>query len=271
MIEKNLTTWEEFCREVDQLKKNQRDPASLLFRGQDNSNWGLSTTLDRSGAKDMAVSEYYRLICKAKPAIESLTKNNWKVPEYDIRIQESFRKYDEFLSFPEVRLYSYMIYLRHHGFPSPLLDWSLSPFVAAFFAFWREWPEAENRSIFVYCEMPSGFKTRSSDEPYIRKIGPYIRSHSRHFLQQSSYTACGVFQADSLFGWSFAPHDEAFRRGRPNQDVLWKFIVPSSERPKVLKMLDEYNLNAFSLFGTEEALAQTIWARLSPEFFSLVP
>src|SRR5579871_975887 len=31
--------------------------------------------------------------------------------------------------------YDYMAYLRHHGFPSPLLDWTRSPYVAAFFAF----------------------------------------------------------------------------------------------------------------------------------------
>jgi len=28
-----------------------------------------------------------------------------------------------------------MTRLRHHGFPSPLLDWPQSPYIAAFFAF----------------------------------------------------------------------------------------------------------------------------------------
>jgi hypothetical protein len=31
--------------------------------------------------------------------------------------------------------YDFMTRLRHHGFPSPLLDWPQSPYTAAFFAF----------------------------------------------------------------------------------------------------------------------------------------
>lgn len=31
--------------------------------------------------------------------------------------------------------YGFMTRLRHHGFPSPLLDWPQSPYIAAFFAF----------------------------------------------------------------------------------------------------------------------------------------
>jgi hypothetical protein len=46
-----------------------------------------------------------------------------------------------------------------------------------------------------------------------------------------------------------------------NQDFLWKFDLPSSERTKVLGVLNDYNLNAFSLFGSEESLLETMWLR----------
>jgi hypothetical protein len=39
---------------------------------------------------------------------------------------------------------------------------------------------------------------------------------------------------------------------------MWKFTIPAVERVKVLGMLDRFNLNAFSLFGTDESLAESV-------------
>ena len=39
---------------------------------------------------------------------------------------------------------------------------------------------------------------------------------------------------------------------------LWKFNLPSSERRKVLAHLSEHNLNAHSLFGSEESFLETL-------------
>jgi hypothetical protein len=40
--------------------------------------------------------------------------------------------------------------------------------------------------------------------------------------------------------------------------VLWRFVIPSTERAKVLRRLDRLNLNAYSLFGSEESLMETL-------------
>jgi hypothetical protein len=40
-----------------------------------------------------------------------------------------------------------------------------------------------------------------------------------------------------------------------------KFTIPAAERPKVLRLLDAYNLNAFSLFGSEESMMETLAIR----------
>ncbi|HEV7959627.1 MAG TPA: hypothetical protein VGP01_01245, partial [Rhizomicrobium sp.] len=45
---------------------------------------------------------------------------------------------------------------------------------------------------------------------------------------------------------------------------IYKINIPATERLKVLGMLDVHNLNAFSLFGSEEGLMQTLARR---EFF----
>jgi hypothetical protein len=57
------------------------------------------------------------------------------------------------------------------------------------------------------------------------------------------------------------PHEEALARKGESQDLLWKFNIPSVERLKVLKLLDEHNINAFSLFGSEDSLMETVALR----------
>jgi hypothetical protein len=154
-----------------------------------------------------------------------------------------------------------MAHLRHFGFPSPLLDWSRTPFVAAFFAFRDDAPgnKPEKRSIFAYCEKPTAVKGGKIGEPQIRPMGPYVQTHERHFRQRCDYTICGTFDAN--YGWHFDSHQAVFDEEIPQQDFLWKFDIPSSERMKVLEILDDHNLNAFSLFGSEESLLETMWVR----------
>lgn len=62
-------------------------------------------------------------------------------------------------------------------------------------------------------------------------------------------------------GWRFVPHQRVFDLGRANQDMLWKIVMPASLRTEVLRLLDRFNLNEYSLFGSEESLMATLAAR----------
>jgi hypothetical protein len=210
----------------------------------------------------MSFENYYVLAAnRVRPMLEALTSTTWEVPEYDKKLISDFRRNRELffsLEFPSVGFYRYMVYLRHHGFPSPLLDWSSSMNVAAFFAF-RTAGTADTRSIYVYCESPHGFKGGVVGEPTMRAIGKYVRTHARHFRQQSDYTICAAFDERSG-GWRFHKHNPVFwNRGK--QDYLWRFDLPSTERIAILKSLDQYNLNAYSLFDSQETLLETLWLR----------
>jgi hypothetical protein len=260
--EKDLSDWGAFECELLELRQEfGRSPSELLFRGQNDSKYLLTTTLERAGCERMRLKDYYQLVAsQIRPAVETFTGVIWDVPQYSVELETSFydRELFSLRKFPSVELYRYMVYLRHHGFPSPLLDWSYSPYVAAFFAFRDQTAEPNKRSIYVYCEAPKGFKGGAVGEPAMRPIGPYVRSHRRHFRQQSNYTICCAFGSD--LGWYFYPHDPVFG-SRDKQDFLWKFNLPSTERTKVLRLLNDYNLNAFSLFDSEEALLETMWLR----------
>jgi len=257
--------WETFERKVKDLRAKYRIESSpLLFRGQGNSEWPITTTLERSGVPPMLFSEYYELIC-AGIGPELKTFASVEVPDYNPSL-DTFRDTQLLWlpGYPPLELYRYMAYLRHVGFPSPLLDWSQSPFVAAFFAFRDDQlvVKSEKRRVYVYCERPIGGKGMTLGQPFIHTIGPYVQTHHRHFRQRSYYTICGCFD-DTEKQWRFDSHQHVFDHpeDRPDQDYLWRFDIPSAERLKVLRLLNDYNLNAFSLFGSEESLLETMWLR----------
>lgn len=87
-----------------------------LFRGAGNADWQLVTTFDRQfGAIPMAAR--MRLW-------EDLTEN-WRQGCVDAGLPPS-------ITDDETALWALG---RHHGLPTRMLDWSMSPYVAAFFAF----------------------------------------------------------------------------------------------------------------------------------------
>lgn len=87
MEERKVSTWEQFIKELDDLRREHDNSddcetdSSLLFRGQENSDWQLSTTLERKQQRVRFI-DYYRIISKIRPQIESLTGNQWTIPEY---------------------------------------------------------------------------------------------------------------------------------------------------------------------------------------------
>jgi hypothetical protein len=276
----NVTSWEDFLVQLNDVKERyERYKKSdsgwispLLFRGQANHKWCLETSLERyTKQEEMPLEEYYRVISDAKNEIESFTERHWEIPgmqEYIAWLNDNSQ------SKPAPPGYEYMIYLRHHGFPSPLLDWTKSPNIAAYFAFREPLPYAESVSIYAFIECLRSMKSYCSDAPFIKGLGPKVRSHRRHHLQQSEYTIClrnnnARLKDDNNDKWVYASHEEAFRLSEDwcggeeeyAQDLCWKFNIPATERNRVLKLLNEYNLNAFSLFGTEESLMETLAQR----------
>jgi len=212
-----VNSWEQFEQEIAKLEAPGRPRwDELWFRGQANANWGLDTTLERRYGPSHAVGAYLRLINRIKPAVETFTEASFVTPTTS-QIQEGAHSYDLFHNFILSGI-TYMAHLRHNGFPSPLLDWSSSPYVAGFFAFARAIPGTDV-AVFVFRERPNNFKLGGSDSPSIFSVGPILKTHKRHFRQQSRYTICAKFEARNE--WVFANHGTVFRMPDRDQDLLW--------------------------------------------------
>ena len=249
-----LATFADFEREavllLEALKKKRGESgmrlSPLLFRGHSNASWELKTTLERYSPRQYSMEDYYRVMLGVRPAVESFTEKSWNL-RHEYTMDESIPQ--------EPQGYDFMVYLRHHGFPSPLLDWTRSPYVATFFAFDSAHDEEESVAIYSFVEYYEGGKVGSLDEATIVGCGPYVTTHKRHFSQQSEYTYCKKRAGDSYL---YCSHEEAFLRSDDDQDVLNKFIIPRAERRKVRERLHLMNITAYSLFGSEESLLSTL-------------
>ncbi|GJL64424.1 MAG: FRG domain-containing protein [Nitrospirales bacterium] len=104
-----LNDWESYKAHVNDLEKSR-----YLFRGQ-NKPWRLRTSFHRTGRADLT-----RFL---NEDIQSLHK------QLSARTNHLFD-----LNVPDQNG-AFFNLVQHHGYPTPLLDWSYSPYVAAFFAY----------------------------------------------------------------------------------------------------------------------------------------
>ena len=262
--EDNPLCWEKFEEEIEKLREkietlreeaeDGRVIGDWLFRGQRKEYWSLSTTLERhlksngEGSHDpVSASEYHRRVSLIVPAINSLANKHF---------DRNFKLPDRTAGPWSLNSLELMYYLRHHGFPTPILDWSRSYLISAFFAYQNATDE-QHVAIYAYNETLVEVRGGFSGEPAIENLGHYVETHRRHFLQQSEYTVCTAKIKGSVY---FRMHDDAIS-ANPDDHPITKFILSASEKKKVLRKLDEVNINAYSLFGSEDALMDTLTFR----------
>lgn len=180
-VTKDLNTWEEFQFELRKIKLDF-PRSTILYRGHSDATWTIQSTLERSNIPDIDTwSKYLTMIGTFEDEITSFTGRDLQVPEYGEFI-EKVKVLGQDMLLRNFPAYPFLLYLRHHGFPSPLVDWSMSPFIAAFFAFRTISSTAPRVSINAFIHTLDGGTFTSESESFIKTWRPdTLRAGSRAF------------------------------------------------------------------------------------------
>ncbi len=253
------STWQEFIAQSAELGDD------WVFRGE-SSDWSLRTSLDRARERAGVEPE--------------------KAPEAERKLLREFsRRYHLYSPQPprDNELLEWLAVMQHHGAPTRLLDWTYSPFVAAFFAFEKaERTKTTNGDCFVWAIDVTALKRRfkrrrprafaawnayahKRDGKAFRKlllqkrhttfVCPVcpIRMNERLAIQQ------GLFLCPGDITQTFEQNIEALS---PSKPFVRRITISIAARNEALLRLYRMNLSRASLFPDLDGFATSLWTRL---------
>lgn len=228
-----ISDWSSFKHYI-----SETDVAANIYRGQPDV-WRLRTSFHRTNRTDLAryIDEDAKILQRhLSPIVEN--KFNYANPDH---------------------LGEFFHLVQHHGFPTPLLDWTESPYVAAYFAFRNPFPDDHgNVRIFQFARRAWDSDSNTPKDNHVSRVKPHVTIldlagplNHRTLPQQAVSMLTNI---DDLEHFIF------FHESRQDQQYLRVFDIPKSERRTVLRDLRTMGITASSLFpgldGSCEALKQ---------------
>lgn len=248
-----FTSWESFLTQASGLTASvPSDPPTYLFRGQPDASWGLTPSLLRDLPKGITPEE--AIAIEARATVE-------------------FREHAPAVlsggAFPRPQNGpQWWALMQHYGAPTRLLDWTASPYVAAYFA--CEQSPREPGAVFIAHPFTVSQQVKArygGSEVPNRELGSANAPDLAFFLVPSPRPDRSVAQQGhfSLALNILADHSAIILRastdpssGTVNEGHVLKWIIPADLKLIFLRNLRVMNVAAHALFPGLDGLGRSV-------------
>ncbi|EGJ51735.1 FRG domain-containing protein [Desulfocurvibacter africanus] len=227
-----LESWRAFHEFVEDSRFRNDE---FIFRGQQRSNWDLIPSLARGKVGGVFTPE------QSMQCLDSFRRASRGRKEFDPMLDDDLEMW---------------ALGQHHGLKTPLLDWTLSPYVALFFAFEKpdiDSPSAsDSRVVFALNKSRVEARIRElkqesyKDDQVVRIYQPAGDSNRRLLSQAGLFLA--VPPNESVTGWILTNFGGQFDDEADLSQIIMKVHIPNEEREECLRSLHRMNIHHASLF-----------------------
>lgn len=250
-----LESWEEFDNIVD-----IRAHRAWVYRGHSVASWKLESSLYRAFSEVEAITpirKHARKIDKKGHEKIALDKFSANAHLYLTHVPK------------DNDALSWLAIMQHHGAPTRMLDFTFSPYVAAYFALEAGTEDAAIYSLkhSVLKEIDANYyKDKNLDQMYKNLLSTeneeFLYVFEPHFTNQRLMAQQGVFIIPSK---NDVPLESIIALYKLEDREMVKYIIPKNLRREGLKKLQKMNITAHMLFPGLDGFCRSF------KFLSLFP
>ena len=220
VIEIRLDHWKHFSKFIT---RDLLDFPAYIFRGQSSVSWKLESSFDRlSKNKRLYPGTLLPISWALTNASKGRRGKNPQILEND----------DEWWALAQ-----------HNGLATPLLDFTMSAFVALYFAFCDNTYKGKERTVYAlhFYNLVEKMKTLNDDDEKVKLFYPNSDENDRLINQSGLFIKMPINTNLEDF---IIKHFKNRKKGA----LLVKIIIPNTDVDKCMIMLNKMNINHSTLF-----------------------